>query len=412
MNVSRSDQQGDIGVYAVGLKVTQELGWIFRSQPLRDIGIDAQVEVIDNNKSKAELLALQIKSGKSWFGETNEQGIIFRGDPNHLEYWQKYPLSVIVVLYDDRNKTAYWQVVSAETVINTGKGWKMIIPFSQKLDNSSQSSLKAICRSIVNSEKFSLLSLKDVSHGGAKRYSANLLIQGQLSKADIINIVKQVTRDLTNREYYRSDLVKDLWENTQAQVVWLFLYLGLEDVKQANYICRSQWIDQKLEPPFRPVGLDGIDIGECIIFDWSNQYEELANFYRKNTRTKEDFLTKSIFLLEEIKKLVKEITQLRASYDSGKTNRNLFLDKMTNYEVKCTTLYEQSADIGVPPLECEDFASKLSCVMSYAHNIVIPFSENGLKTWSESNRHDLMKQAIKDYEHDLIRLNYELEKLI
>ena len=148
MKVSGSDQQGDIGVYAVGLKVSQELDWIFRPQPLRDIGIDAYIEAFENGESKAEMLAVQIKSGQSWFKKTSEQGVVFRGDSKHLEYWQNYPFPVIIVLHDDRTNTAYWQVVREEKVIPTGKGWKMIIPFNQKLERSSEAALKALFSSV------------------------------------------------------------------------------------------------------------------------------------------------------------------------------------------------------------------------------------------------------------------------
>lgn len=40
--------------------------WLFREQPVNDIGIDAHIEYIENGKPK-QLLALQIKSGPSWF---------------------------------------------------------------------------------------------------------------------------------------------------------------------------------------------------------------------------------------------------------------------------------------------------------------------------------------------------------
>ena len=49
--------------------------------------------------------------------------------------------------------------------------------------------------------------------------------------------------------------------------------------------------------------------------------------------------------------------------------------------------------------------------MSDAHNIVLPFSERGLEIWEESNRDFLMRQAMQKYEHDLVRLEYELEKI-
>ena len=40
--------------------------WMFREQPINDIGIDAHMEFVEDDKPR-QLLALQIKSGSSWF---------------------------------------------------------------------------------------------------------------------------------------------------------------------------------------------------------------------------------------------------------------------------------------------------------------------------------------------------------
>lgn len=37
-----------IGVNAVERIVVSELGWIFREQPIMDMGIDAQIELVEN----------------------------------------------------------------------------------------------------------------------------------------------------------------------------------------------------------------------------------------------------------------------------------------------------------------------------------------------------------------------------
>jgi hypothetical protein len=51
------------------LLIEDELGWLFRNQPTEDYGIDAHVEVVDGENVRGRLLALQIKSGTSWFKE-------------------------------------------------------------------------------------------------------------------------------------------------------------------------------------------------------------------------------------------------------------------------------------------------------------------------------------------------------
>lgn len=50
--------------------IQDELGWPFREQPTEDYGIDAHAEVVDGEDVRRRLLALQIKSGMSWFRET------------------------------------------------------------------------------------------------------------------------------------------------------------------------------------------------------------------------------------------------------------------------------------------------------------------------------------------------------
>ena len=44
-----------------------ESGWFFREQFVKDYGIDAQVEVVENDDPTGQLIAIQIKSGESLF---------------------------------------------------------------------------------------------------------------------------------------------------------------------------------------------------------------------------------------------------------------------------------------------------------------------------------------------------------
>ncbi|MCP4702058.1 MAG: hypothetical protein GY862_35150 [Gammaproteobacteria bacterium] len=49
--------------------------------------------------------------------------------------------------------------------------------------------------------------------------------------------------------------------------------------------------------------------------------------------------------------------------------------------------------------------------MAVAHNISLPFSERGLKTWKKGNRDYLVASDIKNYYNDLLKLEFELEKV-
>jgi len=117
-------------------KIINQLGMIFREQPTDDYGIDAQIETMENGYATGKLIAVQIKSGESFFSETTSESIIYRGERKHYDYWLNHSLPVIIVLYNPANDTCYWNVVDSKTAKLTAKNWKIEIPFSNLLTNA------------------------------------------------------------------------------------------------------------------------------------------------------------------------------------------------------------------------------------------------------------------------------------
>ena len=86
------DQTDRSGVHAVGLIFSKELNWIFREQTVSDYGIDAHAEIKDDEGNPTgKLIALQIKSGKSYFIKKGD-GYVYRGKIRHLKYWESHCL--------------------------------------------------------------------------------------------------------------------------------------------------------------------------------------------------------------------------------------------------------------------------------------------------------------------------------
>lgn len=161
MHYSATDATGRQGVALTDLAVTTKLGWIFREMPTSDYGIDAQVELIDEDKTvTGQLLALQIKSGASFFRERNDTQIIFRPDEKHVSYWLRHQLPVLVVLVDPASATCYWQHVSEATLERTrSSGWKLAVPTSQTLSGETREQLTAIARADLYTARLRRLQL-------------------------------------------------------------------------------------------------------------------------------------------------------------------------------------------------------------------------------------------------------------
>lgn len=410
MKADSRSRTGRIGVAGTQL-LFGKLGWIFREQPIEDYGIDAHVEVVEGNKATGKLIALQIKCGESWFEEKTDDGIVFRGEIKHLEYWQEHSLPVMVVLYHEGEEVAYWQAVNSNNVQKTEKAWKLIVPFRQKINAQSLEKIQEFSRKLTATNGYTTLSFQDVSHAGAKRYSANILLSKDYVKPDIVEVTRKITAELKAREYYRNNQVKLHWEGKEAQVVWLFLYLSLDDVSSANWICRTQWISKELPPELPHIKLDGEHIDDEIVIDWNKSYEELSTILDSYKITKEAYLDAMNCILSSTKPIIDQTIELTAIFNQKQLVEANYLDCMSQLEPKIEELYLQATRIGSAPTECSDLSQRFRGVMTIAYNIVSPFSEKGLEVWESSNRNYLVGQAIKDYQKELLRLEFELEKI-
>ena len=147
-----------IGVNHVG-EIAERNNWMFREQPVNDIGIDAHIEFVDSSGKPKQLLALQIKTGESWFKEQKDNCVVFRDiNERQYNYWTMNSLPCIVVLYNPDDNTCIWQKLTTETIERTkdgeGKGFFVKIPLAQtflnELSNEKLLSFTNLPEHIVN----------------------------------------------------------------------------------------------------------------------------------------------------------------------------------------------------------------------------------------------------------------------
>lgn len=139
-----SGQLARIGVLGVGQIITEELGWIFREQPVEDYGIDAHIELCLDGKPTGQLIAAQIKCGDSWFARQNQEGYRFTDEIRHLDYWLSHSLPVILILYNHHTHTAVWTPVEKSRVAIHDKIWSITVPANQVLNRQAKDKLQAL----------------------------------------------------------------------------------------------------------------------------------------------------------------------------------------------------------------------------------------------------------------------------
>lgn len=102
-----------------------------------DIGIDGLIEIIENEQPTNKIIAVQIKSGESYYN--NRSGECHIPVENHYDYWMNYPLPVYGIVYVPSRDCAFWINIKA---------------FLNKNGNATLIRFKADELNLLNSESF------------------------------------------------------------------------------------------------------------------------------------------------------------------------------------------------------------------------------------------------------------------
>ena len=141
-----TEQKGIAAVYEI---MANKFEWIFREQPKEDFGIDAHIEVVDNENPTNNLIALQIKTGPSHYFTNNSNHLSYRTSMSHYNYWLSSNIPVIFVAHLPKTKETYWEYVTEKNFRKPGKTWILDIPKRRVLDSQTK---QALIR-IVNKHK-------------------------------------------------------------------------------------------------------------------------------------------------------------------------------------------------------------------------------------------------------------------
>lgn len=141
--IMRYDNTSRLGVVKTDSIVTEKLGWIFREQPIADVGLDAIIEQVENGNPTGKFIAVQIKTGKGNF-YINEKTLTHYVSNIHYNYWLDLCIPIIMVAHlPDENET-YWEEISPQNFKKSKKRWKIEIPRSQKFNENSKNRLTKI----------------------------------------------------------------------------------------------------------------------------------------------------------------------------------------------------------------------------------------------------------------------------
>ncbi|MBQ4877799.1 DUF4365 domain-containing protein [Pseudoalteromonas luteoviolacea] len=105
---------GDAGEYFFAYKLTSMFSWVVRLLDV-DLGVDAEIEVVENEKSEFRLIKVQVKTSTKINGSSHSISV----SKEHITYWKNTNLPVIVCLVDLKTEKIYWRKIQSEEDYST-----------------------------------------------------------------------------------------------------------------------------------------------------------------------------------------------------------------------------------------------------------------------------------------------------
>ena len=259
--------------------------------------------------------------------------------------------------------------------------------------------------------RYDILSHDDISYGQLKRYRANIWTDPHYSKAALLEVIKRVTWELRQSQFYSSKEIESHFCEQEADCVFLRVYLDWRDEQQTNWVCRSCWVRPDLPEASRHWSIGANErLGEIEI-DWNHDYYHQRDFWSQHLGKKEDWVRKVEGLLPKVEEIVREARRLLEEYGKDKFKEQKLQARFEQLEAQSWKLFQEAGNKKVPPLYCQECDSVFLAVISSFQDIFIPFAtpkESGLN-WEQKLR--IMQNHLKMYEESKARFHYEWRKI-
>jgi hypothetical protein len=129
------------GIISVAAEVNR-LGLIWREQPMHDVGIDGQIELVDEEgHATGRIVAVQVKSGRSYLQGDGPDWRYYPAE-KHRYYWEVFPLPVLLMLHSPEDGRTYWvDVRQALRSAGYGHAGSVAVPKANVLQEASVADL-------------------------------------------------------------------------------------------------------------------------------------------------------------------------------------------------------------------------------------------------------------------------------
>ncbi|HEV2735553.1 MAG TPA: DUF4365 domain-containing protein [Longimicrobiaceae bacterium] len=246
------------GILAVATEVNR-MGLIWRETVMVDVGIDGQIEFVNEaGEAVGHLAAVQVKSGPSYFHDHGSEWR-FYPDPKHRFHWERFPIPVLVFLHSPADGATYW-VDARQALRSPGRASSAYLPVPK--GNRLQDATREQLFATLGASSLPFLPLEDVLRKMVETTSGSASFP--LSYFDLFaNGLTNIARSVYHGVDLAVEVAEEILSTGDAEAGvgvgprehdFLFAYVlflveqGLADVNVSD--CLTHWYDQEMQPTF------------------------------------------------------------------------------------------------------------------------------------------------------------------
>ena len=249
---------------------------IWRENNIKDVGIDGQLEYVDaSGMATGRLIALQIKSGPSFFIHEDGENWGFYPEEKHRLYWERFPLPVIVVLHQPEAGESFW--VDVRHAYRRGAQDQAVGVSVPKVQTLSTTTGSKLFENVGVTAGTFMDSIEDVLRAMVNTRSVEAtfpLSYFQMFAGGLTNIVRSlhfgmdlVTETVEmNLDFMGSDLGVGMGVQEYDFVFGYVQFLVTQDLANIDFgDCLIDWNDREMVPHFvAPLTRRGRDLVRAI----------------------------------------------------------------------------------------------------------------------------------------------------
>jgi Domain of unknown function (DUF4365) len=88
-------------------RVVTDMGYIWRPTPNSDVGIDGEIELVEDRAATAKIIKAQVKSGPSYFRKEDQSSFELHASIDDVKYWLAANNPVIIAVYHPERDSLY-----------------------------------------------------------------------------------------------------------------------------------------------------------------------------------------------------------------------------------------------------------------------------------------------------------------